>query len=443
MRHPLPLCRVLLPLLGLATAVAAAPSPLDPTFDRDGLVETYLGRGSDYASAVLVEPSGKVVVAGSTPGNNLGDFLVARFTRSGQLDRRFGRNGIAKLSLIGNDGAQSIIRQPDGKLIVGGSTGTNTGQERRFALARLNSDGSLDSSFGEGGKVTTRVLEDGAAIWGLALQSDGSVIAAGTTVINGELRAAVARYSDTGELDLSFDEDGLVVLNQGQNSEEARAVAVDDQNRIVLAGFSLSSQGSRSAVIRLTATGQLDTGFGAGGVSVFDMGPDGGLPRALAVQGDGILVAGVGVTEINRSLTQDFALARLDSAGSLDPTFGTNGVTLTDFRGRNDDAYAITLDGEGRILLAGTISIGGGRPHADFGLARYTAAGVLDAGFHGIGKVTTNIGNSARLQPSIDEARGVAVAPDQKIVVAGVTDSQVNGRGVSRSHIALARYRSH
>ncbi len=282
-----------------------------------------------------------------------------------------------------------------------------------FALTRYLADGNLDTSFGSGGKVTTDMggnkNDFGSA---LALQPDGKLVAAG---YSDSFNFALVRYLADGNLDTSFGSDGKVTTNFGANGA-GKALVLQPDGFIVVAGYSNGD----FALARYLADGSLDPSFGTGGSVTTDFGSD-DEGKSVALQPDGrIVVAGYS--------NGNFALARYLADGSLDPSFGNGGIVTTDF-GAGDVGQSVTLQPDGRIVVAGYSYIGYGND--DIALARYLADGSLDPSFGTGGIVTTDFGSD-------DEGKSVALQPDGRIVVAGI-------RADSNSHnpdFALVRYRT-
>ena len=150
---------------------------------------TDFGGSVDRAFAMALQPDGKLVVAGDSDAN----FALARYNSDGSLDAGFGTGGKVITSFGGTDQASAVILQPDGKIVVAGQT--DTGVSIDFALARYMPDGSLDGAFGSGGRVTTNFIGNsddlGSAV---ALQSDGKIVVGGTSDDN----FALARYTPEG-----------------------------------------------------------------------------------------------------------------------------------------------------------------------------------------------------------------------------------------------------
>jgi uncharacterized delta-60 repeat protein len=309
--------------------------------------------------------------------------------------------------------AQAVALQPDGKIVAGGWVGDSQ-VTSDFAVARYNPDGSLDASFDGDGKVVTALGERTDIIYDLIVQPDGKTVAVGVT-FNGPKtrRFAIVRYKSDGALDASFDGDGIITLNIGTSlMDTAYAVLVQPDGKIVVAGSVLMVVASGNSrvnqndfgLVRLNTDGSLDNGFGDEGKVITDFGNGVDVAYALALQPDGkIVVAGVATNGTD----QDFALARYHTDGTLDVGFGKGGKARTDFFDEDDLISALAIQPDGRIVAAGYATKAAA---VDFALARYTADGSLDNSFSGNGKVTIDISGN-------DIARGVELQPDGKIVV--------------------------
>jgi uncharacterized delta-60 repeat protein len=412
-------------LEGLEGRLLLSAGDLDLGFGTGGKVTTDFS-GGDRATAVVLQSDGKIVLAGF---DGSGDFALARYNADGSLDTTFGSGGKVTTDFAGgNDSANAVALQSDGKIIVAGTTYTGVGAAD-FALARYNADGSLDTRFGSGGKVTTDFSRRTDHAQAVAIQSDGKIVVAGQSYTvgkkgyNGDDEFALARYNADGSLDTGFGSRGKVLTSIGSGASDAFGVALQGDGKIVVAGRAIgSSQSMDIAVARYTAGGSLDTTFGSGGTVLTDFAGYGDQALGVALQGDGKIVA-AGETNPGSSY-DDFALVRYTTTGSLDTTFGSGGKVTTDFAGYYDRAYSVAIQSDGEIVAAGR---GGGA--ADFALARYTTSGSLDTGFGSGGKVTTDFAGSD------DKAFGVAIQSDGKIVAAGYARSSTG-----YDDFALARY---
>jgi len=339
---------------------------------------------------------------------------------SGMVDPSFGTNGRVRTQIGGFSFARDVALQADGKAVVVGFA--NDGVQK-FAVARYNTNGSLDSSFGNGGIVTTRIenaIRNDA--FGVAIQSDGKIVAAGESYNGVDYDIALARYHLDGSLDTSFDGDGIVVTDLGLR-EVGRALAMQSDGKIVVAGNDYGDGRSASSdvlLVRYNSNGSLDGSFDGDGIALLDVGAQ-DEATSMALRNDGkILVAG------NRTFSVDqrqFFVARFNTTGVVDPSFGDNGSVVTHF-GLGPYADDMTLQSDGKIVVVG---LNGGQSNQIVAIARYTPQGELDTTFgDGDGKITSPLGFA------FSGARGVVVQRDGKIVVAGTTSTTTEDFLVAR-----------
>jgi uncharacterized delta-60 repeat protein len=403
-------------LAGAAAMPAfAASGDLDAEFGGDGKVTTEFAAGSASAEAVVVQSDGRILAVGSA-----GDgFALARYRPDGSLDPSFGAGEVVT-HFAGTTcgGANAVAMQMNGKIVAAGRVSYGPGCSRsRFALARYTPTGTLDGSFGNGGRVITRF--GGAWANGVAVQSNGRIVVVGG---GGQNRGfAVARYRTNGTLDATFSGDGKARNGLRLAFSEAKDVAIQDDGRIVAAGV-VDFYGF--AVARYNSNGTLDRFFSGDGLVATTPGAGEGGANSLAMQANGkIVVAGStdGAHEGGDTFgPSKFTLVRYLPDGTLDPTFGHNGRVKTRFGDSGSSANAVTMD-HGKIVAVGH-SGGGTR----FALARYDLDGTLDTSFSGDGMVTTPF------KPGGAMANGVVAQDNGDVVAAGWS-----GQG-----FALARYLS-
>ncbi|MFA6603628.1 MAG: delta-60 repeat domain-containing protein [Patescibacteria group bacterium] len=410
-----------------------ADGSLDTAFDGDGKATLDFGTNYDAVNSVAVQADGKIIAGGSAyfGANGSYMFALARYNADGSLDTAFDGDGKLTTAISLSAQAYSIMIQTDGKIIAGGSAYVNSTTTYDFALARYNADGSLDASFDGDGILTTGIGtagEQGRAIvsWG----ADKIILVgyAMITTTNAAENFALARYNADGSLDASFDGDGKVTTSVGHGVAQANAIALQPDGKTVLAG-SVEFAGVRHfAVARQNADGSLDTTFGVGGQVVTPVGSSRqAQANSVAIQADGkIVAAGTAYSDIGH----DFAVVRYNADGSLDTTFDGDGKVTTDMVANVDRGYAVAIQADGKIVVAGAVANNLGQ---DFALARYNADGSLDASFDGDGKVITDVGTTAWTNYS-DGAYAVTIQPDGKIVAAGFT------QGYMADYFALARY---
>jgi uncharacterized delta-60 repeat protein len=281
--------------------------------------------------------------------------------------------------------ATSIAFQADGKILVAGSASNGSGDE--FVLARYTSAGVLDSSFGTGGTTATAFpgySSAGAA--DLAIQANGSIVVVGWAYKSSAEAFALARYTSAAVLDASFGTNGEVVTGfAGFNFDYATGVAIQSDGKIVVAGSASNGSNADFALARYTSAGALDSSFGTGGETVSPfVGFTIDSATGLAIQTGGtIVVSGWAASGSNG----DFALARYTSSGALDSTFGTNGEAVSPFAGFTSAfAQGLAVQSDGKLVLAGYAYNGSSN---EFALARYTQAGVLANSFGTSGVTVT------------------------------------------------------
>ncbi len=452
----------------LVTAVPAqaAPNGLDSSFGGDGTVTTdFAGAGvPDRGRAVAIQPDGKIIVVGDTAVSpfDLEDFGLARYNPDGTLDTTFGGDGNVTTDFGstctpegpcgGADFAQAVALQPDGKIVVAGWTvidsltagGAKGAIATDFALARYNTDGTLDSNFGGDGKVTTDFGGNNPSsperdtATSVAIQADGKIVAAGNTTRFQASGLALARYNTDGTLDSNFGGDGKVTTG---DSAFAKGVAIQPDGGIVIAG-AIPAGGSTDFVLaRYTPGGAPDDTFGGDGKITTDFGDDGSADSAgaVAIQPDGRIVAAGAVGrgdlgDIARA-RYNFALARYNVDGTLDSNFGGDGKVSTDFLDV-DAAHAVAIQPDGRIVAAGAARSGTTTTRAGgFALARYNADGTLDANGGDDGKTITDFGGDTTAV-----ATGMAIQPDGRTVLGGFT-GEIQCTCFD-SDFALARYKA-
>jgi uncharacterized delta-60 repeat protein len=410
-------------LVILISDALAAAGDLDPTFGGDGKVVT--DAAFDGAASVAIQGDRKIVAAGQASGStdrNLADFGLARYNPDGTLDPTFHGDGRRTTEFGGDtpfgdfDLARDVTIQEDDKVLAVGCADCIEIEhiDARFALARYNTDGSLDDSFGGNGKVTTKFGAAYADASAVVLDAEGRIVVVGAVNAGGSLDLALARYAVDGQLDDTLSGDGKVVTDL-RGDDAASGVAIQADGKIVVAG---GSDGD-FAVARYKPNGTLDMGFSGDGWVTASFG-SGSFDSAadVALQPNGrIVVAG------QADSFSAFAVARFTGDGTLDTTFSGNGKART-FVGFSQAATSLVIQEGGEIVVAGGAQPTG-RFRTDFALARYRRNGLLDETFGGgDGRVLTNFSED-------DFGNAVALQANGKIVAAGTT-----GRG----DFGLARY---
>ena len=408
--------------LDIALAAFTAGGEPAAILDGPGWLTTAVGSGNDQASAVAVQSDGNIVAAGYSHNGSDEDFAVVRYDAHGALDTGFDSDGKVTTAIgSGEDVAFAVAVQADGKIVAAGKS--NNGTDGDFALVRYDADGSLDTGFGTGGKVTTAIGSGEDQAYEMAVQGDGKIVAAGVSHNGSDEDFAVVRYNADGSLDTGFSSDGKVTTAVGSGEDIAFAVAVQADGKIVAAGSSNNGSDEDFAVVRYNADGSLDTGFGTGGKVTTTIGSAGEAARSVAIQSDGKIVA-AGAS--NNGSNTDFAVVRYNADGSLDTGFGTGGKVTTAVGSAGDVAFAVAVQADGKIVAAGSSNNGS---NWDFAVVRYNADGSLDTGF-GAGGIA-----ASDLAFRDNRAFAAAIQPDDnKIVLAGRSDNATD------RDIAVARY---
>ena len=312
--------------VGFALARYTKRGRLDSSFGRGGKVVTRFGagRGVSQASALAIQPDGKVVAVGSwyrSPINGPVRFALARYTSRGRLDPSFGRGGkvLTSFGPRSHSSARGVLIQPDGRLVVVGDDLTDTRREgySAVALARYHTDGTLDRTFGRDGRVVTKLFEYGASAGAAVLQQDGKVVVNASDAS----RSFLVRYSADGKLDRSFGVGGKAVASR----RVLPLLALQQPGgRFIVAGSVTARHGRAFFLGRYTQKGDADSSFGRDGKAFTDFGSP-AVANALAVQANGKIVV-AGSRRFN-----DFAVARYTSSGRPDGSFGSGGKVTTDF----------------------------------------------------------------------------------------------------------------
>ena len=287
----------------------------------------------------------------------------------------------------------------------------NNGMNDDFLLMRYTTDGSLDTHFGERGRVTTNVASGDDRAYTVALAEDEKILVAGTCSNESRGFFALLRYNPDGSLDKTFGDEGKVITEIDRYDDVGRSVALQADGKILIGGSSSNGTDNDFALVRSNRGGSVDTTFGGIGklTTDFSRNEDG---YSVMVQPDGkILLAG----SASNGSNNDFALVRYDARGNRDSSFGGRGRVITDFDGADDIGYKIVLQADGNILVAGWSSLDGKR---NLALARYNPNGSLDTDFGGMGKVTTSIsGNDDANKVCVQGSIGV-VARQRKVAFA-------------------------
>lgn len=343
----------------------------------------------DYRSGSAVQADGKIVIGGYVNGSGTGqNFAVVRYQSDGTtVDTSFGSGGIATLPLAGDQVANAIAVDGNGRVVVAG-TSVDSGGNRSFAAGRFTATGGVDGTFGTGGVVTTDFFTTGLRVsrgFAIAIRPTDNKVLVGGSAFNpstNRTEFALARYNANGTLDGTFSGDGLTTTNAvAGNSDEITDIALQSDGKIIVSGTnrpSVAGSGTTFALARYTSGGALDATFGTGGVVSTTLGASSAEAAGVAVLADGSIVGG---GHVSSGGVSNFAVARYTASGSQ--IF----ATTFDVGGSGDRAGNVavqTLDGVQKIVISGSTSADGG----SIAVARLNLAGTLDTTFSGDGIAT-------------------------------------------------------
>lgn len=411
-------------LIYVITLSANAQVWLDPTFGTGGVVSTSTSPTFDGGLAMALQPDGRIVVVGSTgTTGNAADLLLVRYMPDGSLDPWFGVGGITTLDVGTTDIAYDVALQSDGAIVV---VGTVFGVGTDKVVARFTADGAVDTSFNGTGNL---VIDDSFAedqFNGVTVQPDGRIVVVGQGFNGSKDAFHIMRLMPDGSFDPSFGNNGQVEHLIGIDNCRAYDVALMPDGRIVSAGtsFTTGQNGFDVAVVRYLPDGSFDTAFSTDGKVTFSWSITADIGYALCLQPDGGVL--VGGAEGEESVTVGIAVSRLLENGEPDGSFGTEG-TFRSFVGVSPTRCGgLALDGDNNILVAGTA----GTSSADRKsyLCKLLPSGQPDGSFGAAGELYHSV-------PDVgDDTPGIAVQPNGRILLAGAVGN------IFASDVRVLRY---
>ncbi|MCW4470706.1 T9SS type A sorting domain-containing protein [Flavobacterium sp. MFBS3-15] len=411
-------------------AFAQNPGSLDTSFGTGGKVVTSINTGADKAYSTALQSDGKILVAGLTTSGATGkDFAIVRYNADGSLDANFGTNGIVTTDLQGgsDDVAYSMALQADGKIILAGYS--DDGSQKKAALVRYTSTGAVDTDFGTNGKVYTSfegTLASEIKVIKIHTATGNLVVGGNAAVSSTKAKPVVARYTAAGMLDTNFNTTGIKPLWLSTNDQQylmtIEDIAVQTNGKISAVGwldFPSLPWDSDYRLYRINSNGSMDTTFSTDGENTLN-GTFNGHDRAygLVLKDDNsMVVAGGGyVTDLNYSMT----LFEMTPAGAAAGTSSQENIAYAEL---NDAiAYDVEFDVNGKFVMAGSNGMATAKT---FAISRVNADYTIDNSFDTDGKVTTTFGAN-----TMNEAFDAVIQPDNKIVAVGYTGND----------FAVARY---
>ncbi len=334
----------------LAVARYNADGSLDSSFGNSGTLLIQVGPAKSYARNIAVQADGKILIGAYTYDDVAADFAIVRLNENGALDNSFGNNGITIVDNGSHEIVDAMTILNDGKILLAGNNYND------FLSARFNTDGSLDVSYGANGWIATGFDSSDSQVKDAALQADGKFLLGGYSYNNstGVNSMAVARYNEDGSMDTTFGTAGKVNINSGNNEDYAAAIAIQSDGKILIGGYTYVGDNPLRydlVAVRLNTDGSLDANYGNNGIAISRAIENGqNYAEQMLLQPDNkLIIAGYASITDNYNL----AMVRFDSNGNVDTTFGTEGKVSTDINGRSDFGKTITIQPDNKIILSG------------------------------------------------------------------------------------------
>lgn len=369
---------VFLFLFSLSILFGQQSGELDPNFGVSGFVITN-DENLDTGDDITVLSNDQIIMVGGYD-----NFTAIKLMPDGNYDMTFGNEGKIIINFEGyNAGATDVLVQPDGKIIMAGNV-FNPGGEYNFGIIRLNSDGTLDTTFNGTGKQIFDFNENINFLEAVVIQSDGKILVAGQSGQYANADFAIARINSDGTFDTSFANNGKFEVNI-QGDDRAKGMLLQQDGKIIIGGSSypVGSSYSWFAAIRLTTSGQLDTTFSTDGKALAKISQFGNdTVYDIALQADGKILL---LADSYISGSQDFGVVRFTTLGELDTTFSGDGKFTTSMINTSDYCNAIIEQPDGKILLAGSYYT---TPESKMAVIRLTSSGELDSSFNSDGKAS-------------------------------------------------------
>ena len=398
-------------ILLLSSEAFSQAGVIDSTFGVNGVSLTPLSStGLATSRTVFALADGKYLVSGYVYVGSVCALGVARFNHDGTLDTQYGTNGLTTTEIVNGllNYSYTAVLQSDGKLVLGGHTYDGNGTQ--FVVARYDTSGALDSQFGTGGYTIVSIGSSsiGDYTQGIAIQSTGRIILAGTSYNGSNSDFTMVGFDSNGLVDSTFGIDGSVITAIGSENDNCYSIAIQADDKILLGGDIQNGSTYTFACARYTVNGVLDNSFGTGGIGIFQISTnDDDYGYSIQVQNDGkILFGGTGYNGSD----YDFIIFRLDTNGVRDSGFGVNGMATKDFGvGNSDWGRVIRIQSDGKILVAGKTSIIG----SAFGIARFDENGIIDNTFGTNGISYIQVANAQH------NTYGMTIDLNNEIVICG------------------------
>ncbi|MEW6194356.1 MAG: T9SS type A sorting domain-containing protein [Bacteroidota bacterium] len=387
-----------------------ADGTFDDSFSGDGFVITDLALGLVKLKKGYLQNDGKIIAVGAASSNGVDLYITVRFNSDGSLDNSFGLDGIWYFNVSGYfESIQTITVQPDNKIITAGAV-INSNNTTDILIARQDESGSVDGTFGGVGFVEMNLVRGSGYPTNVSQQSDGKFLIGGTAFIDGE-KFSLVRFNQNGSIDPTLDYDGVAYDRTDLNTfNYSTSMAIQSDNKIIVGGYSKINIYTYDFMLtRFNTDGSIDNTFGNNGIVTTDINSRNDYLEDIKLQSDHKIV-GVGYSNTGTT-TPNLILARYNSNGSIDNSFGINGIVEYNYPGYNLYGVSLSLLNDGKVVVSGDYIGSGVR---GVFIARFNQDGSFDYTFDSDGILFTEL-------PSvyISETHGLKVTGNGKILVCG------------------------
>lgn len=384
-----------------------AQSIFDSGFGNNGIVIPQINSSNSGFWSLSIQSDNKIIIAGwaydevRTPSN----VSISRFFENSKPDTAFNSTGLFSIGNSTWEDAYASTIQSDGKILVAGRY--YNGRSWDFLLIRFNEDGSLDSTFAQKGYTTKDFGKDDIA-FSIDVQNDGKILICGFAE-NLNWDFAISRFNPDGSIDSTFGERGSTVLNIGSYNDVAFSIKAQQDGKIIVCGWTYIFGSWDFALVRLNPDGTLDSSFGTNGIVTTDYNHLYNTSHSVAIQSNGKYVV-AGYTEKPGSSDTDILIIRYNTDGSIDHSFGINGLTLIDYNNADDFAWVVKVDQYDKIVIGGNVTINGSKI---LQIVKLNSNGSSDISFGENGVLVTQIFGIE------EECRDLCIQPDGKILLTG------------------------
>ena len=400
-------------------SIAQSPGDLDKTFGNDGKVNVGISGYYDVAKSMALQHDGKIIVVGYGKEALISPkgLSMTRYLQNGEMDFEFGNYGVNQRVTTDLEGeAYSVAIQKDNKIVITGYTISPETNNENITLLRFTENGYIDQSFGNKGLIVTEISDKKDESQSVVIQQDGKIVVLGSTDHEPTTDIVLIRYDENGSIDYSFGINGIVITDIKSSMDIGKSIAIQRDGKLIVSAFTYVGNDFFMTLLRYNTNGDLDPTFGKSGFVVTDINTKRGK-MDLALQNDGKIIL-VGPSEVENS--HHFTVLRFNNNGSLDKSFGRNGVTKT-IIGNYSEAESVALDLNGNIVVAGTTELG----IEQFVVAMYNQQGTLVPDFGSGGIVKTSF-----IKNSVDRAHSVVIDNIGNIIVAGETENDYTTFGL-------------